>query len=174
MSRESKFLARILRHEPGLIGLRLDRAGWARIDELLRMLKKSGRTMTREQLEEIVRVNDKKRFTIRGGKIRAAQGHSIDVDLELPAAIPPDILYHGTAAQNLDDIFAVGLHPGGRRQVHLSGNAETAVRVGRRHGKPVVLRVDAGAMHADGHAFFRADNGVWLTDNVPPTYLGFG
>ncbi|RVV97926.1 RNA 2'-phosphotransferase [Mesobaculum littorinae] len=174
MSRESKFLSRVLRHEPGLIGLKIEKGGWVRVEELLRKMKAVGQRMTRERLEEIVRDNDKQRFTIRDGKIRAAQGHSINVDLELPVLVPSPYLYHGTAAQSLDEIFAEGLYPGSRRQVHLSHEVEIAVRVGRRHGKPVVLRVDAEAMHTDGHLFFRADNGVWLTDRVPAGYLGFG
>lgn len=174
MSRDSKFLSRILRHEPQAIGLRLDRQGWARIDDLLRALKKSGHPMTRQHLEEIVGSDDKSRFTITDDRIRAAQGHSVDVDLGLPAITPPDVLYHGTASQNLNDIFASGLNPGRRRKVHLSEDSETAARVGRRHGKPAILRVEAGKMHADGHGFFRADNGVWLTDRVPARYLSFG
>ncbi len=176
MSNDSKFLARVLRHEPGLIDIDLDRHGWAVIDDLLRRLKKVGRGLSRPQLLEIVETDDKKRFTISddGRQIRAAQGHSIDVDLGLPAVMPPPILYHGTASQSLDRIFQSGLNSGRRRQVHLSPDPETATRVGRRHGKPVVLRVDSGAMHADGFPFYHSDNGVWLTDTVPTKYLGFG
>ncbi len=176
MNRDSKFLSRVLRHEPELIDIRLDREGWVQVDELLRKLKKAGHTLSREQLRHIVDTNDKKRFTLSpdGRRLRAAQGHSIDVDLGLPAIAPPNTLYHGTASQNLDKIFEEGLKAGRRRQVHLSPDPENATRVGRRHGRPVVLRVDAGRMHADGCIFFRADNGVWLTDCVPSEYLGFG
>ncbi|SEL62396.1 putative RNA 2'-phosphotransferase [Roseivivax marinus] len=176
MSRDSKFLSRVLRHEPELIEIRLDPQGWVLIDELLRKVKKVGRSLTREQLREIVETNDKRRFTLSsdGRRIRAAQGHSVDVDLGLSPQVPPEVLYHGTAAQNLDAIFQSGLDPGRRRQVHLSPDPETATRVGRRHGKPTVLRVDAGKMHADGHIFTCSDNGVWLTDSVPAGYLGFG
>lgn len=175
MSRDSKFLSRVLRHEPELIDLQIDAQGWVWIDELLRRLKKAGRGLSRDHLLEIVEANDKKRFTISedGRRIRAAQGHSIDIDLGLPAVAPPDTLYHGTAAQSLDKIFESGLNPGRRRQVHLSPEPETATGVGRRHGKPVVLRVDAAKMHADGCVFYRSDNGVWLTDSVPAAYLGF-
>lgn len=176
MSNDSKFLARVLRHDPELIDIELDGHGWAAIDDLLRRLKKAGRGLSRLQLIEIVETNDKKRFTISedGRRIRAAQGHSIDIDLGLPAVTPPPTLYHGTASQSLDRIFESGLNPGRRRQVHLSSDPEAATRVGARHGKPVVLSVDAGRMHADGCTFFRADNGVWLTDIVPAVYLGFG
>mgnify|MGYP000005811629 CR=1 FL=1 len=174
MSSDSKFLARILRHSPEFIGIELDSQGWVGVDDLLRAMKKAGRGMTRAQLEEIVATNDKSRFTLRGDMIRAAQGHSIQVDLGLVPLEPPEMLYHGTASRNLDAIFAEGLVPGRRRQVHLSLDPATATRVGERHGKPTVLRVEAGRMHADGYAFFRADNGVWLTDRVPAKYLGFG
>jgi putative RNA 2'-phosphotransferase len=176
MSRESKFLARVLRHEPEAIGLKLDRNGWVSVDDLLRAMKKAGRRLSRDQLVEIVALNDKRRFTLSedGHRIRAAQGHSVEVDLGLPPAIPPHSLYHGTAARNLDAIFAHGLLPGRRRHVHLSPDPETAIRVGERHGKPVVLRIDAAAMQADGHTFYCADNGVWLTAGVHVHYLGFG
>lgn len=176
MGNDSKFLARVLRHEPELIGIPLDRHGWVQVDELLHKLKTVGRDLTRVQLLEIVELNDKRRFTLSsdGRRIRAAQGHSVEVDLELPSIIPPDTLYHGTASQSLDAIFETGLNPGRRRQVHLSPDPETATRVGQRHGKPTVLRIDAATMHAAGHAFYRADNGVWLTDSVPAAYLGFG
>ena len=176
MSRDSKFLSLVLRHNPDVIGLKLDANGWARVDELLRGVKKAGRPITRARLEEIVETNDKKRFSFSadGRRIRAAQGHSIDVDLGYEPAMPPENLYHGTARANLDQIFIEGLRPGKRQQVHLSLDPETAVRVGQRHGKPTVLRVETGRMHEDGFEFFKADNGVWLTDVVPPKYLSFG
>ena len=139
-------------------------------------MKRAGRGLTKEQLLDIVDTNDKRRFTISmdGRRIRAAQGHSVEVDLGLPTVTPPEMLYHGTASQNLDAIFEIGLNPGRRRQVHLSPDPETAMRVGRRHGKPIVLRVEASKMHAEGHIFYLSDNGVWLTDSVPAPYLGFG
>ncbi|MEM5518977.1 RNA 2'-phosphotransferase [Henriciella sp. AS95] len=176
MSRESKFLSLVLRHKPEEIGLQLDKHGWVRVDELLRKLKKANRKLSRDELIQLVENNDKKRFTLSedGLRIRAAQGHSIDVDLGLEPQCPPDELYHGTASANLDAIFSEGLISGRRHQVHLSLDPDTAKRVGQRHGKPVVLRVEAQRMFNDGFEFFRADNGVWLTAKVPATYLGFG
>ncbi len=176
MSRESKFLSLVLRHKPEEIGLQLDKHGWVLVDELLRKLKKANRKLSRDELFQLVESSDKKRFTLSedGSRIRAAQGHSVDVDLGLEPRRPPDELYHGTASANLDAIFSDGLNSGSRRQVHLSTNPETAERVGQRHGKPVVLRVEAKRMFDDGFEFFCADNGVWLTDKVPASYLGFG
>lgn len=175
MSRTSKFLSRILRHEPETIGLSLGSGGWVPIDKLLRALKRAGHPLTREELDALVASNDKQRFTISedGRRIRAAQGHSIAVELGLAAVTPPAVLYHGTASANLDAIFAEGIQPGQRQFVHLSPDTDTAQLVGRRHGRAVVLRIDAAAMHADGHEFFRADNGVWLTAIVPNSYLSF-
>lgn len=176
MSKESKFLSFVLRHKPEEIGLKLDRSGWVDVDELLLKLKKANRKLSRDELVQIVENNNKKRFTLSedGSRIRAAQGHSVDVDLGLEPQCPPNELYHGTASSSLDAIFADGLVPGRRQQVHLSIDPETAVRVGQRHGKPVVLRVDARQMYENGFEFFCADNGVWLTDTVPASYLGFG
>ncbi|WP_170790252.1 RNA 2'-phosphotransferase [Ruegeria lacuscaerulensis] len=176
MSRKSKFLSMLLRHKPETIGLTLDRNGWADVNDLLLRLKKANRPLAREELEEIVVGNDKKRFTLSPDKsrIRAAQGHSFDIDLGLAPSTPPQLLFHGTARSNLDSIFSNGLEAKGRNQVHLSADEETALRVGSRHGKPVVLSVDAQGMQKEGHQFFRADNGVWLTDFVPAGFLGFG
>lgn len=176
MSRHSKFLSLVLRHDPGRIGISLDRQGWVAIDELLRAIRKAGHRLDRAALTEIVETNDKRRFSISadGRRIRAAQGHSIEVDLGLEPRQPPELLYHGTASASLDAIFAEGLKPGRRRQVHLSADPVTAEAVGRRHGKPVVLTVAAGRMHGEGHVFVQADNGVWLTDAVPREHLGFG
>lgn len=175
MSRESKFLSRVLRHEPELIGMTLGRGGWVPVADLLRGLRRAGHRITEADLRRIVDENDKQRFTVSddGRRIRAAQGHSIAVDLELPAMEPPTELYHGTARGNLDAIFDGGIRPGRRRHVHLSVDDATATSVGARHGRPVVLRIDAAAMHAAGFEFWKADNGVWLTAVVPPIYLGF-
>lgn len=175
MSKQSKTLSRILRHEPEIVGLSLKPGGWVRIDDLLRGMKRAGIRLSIEELQQIVAQNDKKRFTISddGELIRAAQGHSVDVDLGLEAVEPPNVLFHGTARVNLDSIFNDGLHPGRRQQVHLSPDPDTAERVGQRHGKPVVLRIDTGGMHRDGHLFYRADNGVWLTGYVPAAAIGF-
>lgn len=175
MSKESKFLSRVLRHEPKLIGLTLDVGGWVLVDDLLRGMKRAGHRLKREDLGQIVAENDKRRFTLSedGRRIRAAQGHSVIIELDLPAIAPPDELFHGTASASLDAIWAEGLKPGRRQHVHLSVDPETATRVGQRHGKPVVLRIATGKMHEDGHQFWQADNGVWLTDHVAPDYLGF-
>ena len=175
MSKESKFLSRVLRHEPDLIGLTLGPGGWVQVDELLRGMKRAGHRLSPDALRQIVTDNDKQRFTLSedGRRIRAAQGHSVVVDLGLTPTEPPVTLFHGTARDNLDAIFASGLNPGRRQHVHLSPDEETAVKVGTRHGRPVVLRVNTAAMHADGLIFWRADNGVWLTATVPPEYLGF-
>ncbi len=176
MSRESKFLSLVLRHKPEEIGLQLDKHGWVRVDELLRKLKKASRKLSRDELIQLVESSDKKRFTLSedGSRIRAVQGHSVDVDLDLEPRRPPDELYHGTASANLDAIFSDGLNSGSRRQMHLSTNPEIAERVGQLHGKPVVLRVEAKRMFDDGFEFFCAENGVWLTDKVPASYLGCG
>jgi len=174
-SKLSKFLSLILRHKPDAVGLSLDAQGWAPIAELIAKCSRAGTRFTREELLEVVGSSEKKRFTVSedGKRIRAAQGHSIAVKLGLAPTEPPDKLFHGTATRFLDSIFAEGLSPKSRQQVHLSVDAATALRVGQRHGKPVILSVEALRMHQQGHAFYRADNGVWLTDHVPPAYLGF-
>jgi putative RNA 2'-phosphotransferase len=171
----SRTLSLVLRHDPGKIGISLDQAGWTPIDKLLSALKKSGHKVDRDILREVVDTNNKKRFTISddGRHIRAAQGHSVEVSLGHEAVTPPAVLYHGTARSNLDSIFASGINPGRRQQVHLSTDVETATNVGQRHGKPVVLSVNCARMSAEGHLFYRAENGVWLTDSVPPAFLDF-
>ncbi len=175
MSRKSKFLSLVLRHHPEEIGVTLDAAGWVHVDELLRKLSKAGRRMSRTELETLVQENDKQRFTLSadGNRIRAAQGHSLDVDLGLHASDPPATLFHGTARRNLDSIFSEGIGPGKRRMVHLSTEMATALTVGSRHGRAVILEVDAARMAKDGHIFQQADNGVWMTKLVPAQYLGF-
>jgi putative RNA 2'-phosphotransferase len=169
----SKFLSYVLRHRPDAIGLTLEDGGWVDVDALLQALGVAGKPVTRELLEDVVRTNDKQRFAFSadGIKIRASQGHSIEVDLGLKAVSPPDTLYHGTARRFLDSILSSGLQPQKRHHVHLSLDEQTALRVGQRHGKPIIFRVDSGAMHADGHTFFLSANGVWLTAHVPPSYL---
>lgn len=179
----SKYLSKHLRHQPvgapptplrqwGSIGLTLDDGGWVEIDTLIAAAA-HGFRFTREELDHVVAANDKRRFAIEGSRIRASQGHSIDVDLGLAPATPPPYLYHGTVARNLDAIRSVGLKPMNRHDVHLSADRETATRVGARRGRPVVLSADAGAMHRDGHVFHLSANGVWLTKAVPPEYLRF-
>ena len=169
----SKFLSFVLRHKPDEIGLTLGAEGWANIDELIEKANTAGTTFDRADLLGVVASSDKKRFSLSadGLKIRAAQGHSVSVDLGLPSQEPPSILYHGTAMQFVEAILSEGLKPQARQQVHLSSDEETALQVGRRHGKPLVFRIDTAAMRGRGHKFYRADNGVWLTDMVPPEFL---
>ncbi|WP_315775450.1 MULTISPECIES: RNA 2'-phosphotransferase [unclassified Bradyrhizobium] len=171
--RLSKFLSLVLRHQPDAIGLVLDAQGWAIIDDLIARAAAAGTVLSRADLEQVVVTSDKKRFTVSqdGQRIRAAQGHSVAVELGLTPREPPAVLYHGTATRFVEAIMAEGLRPQSRQQVHLSLDEATAVNVGRRHGEPIVLRVDAAAMHRDRLKFFVADNGVWLTDHVPPEYL---
>ncbi|WP_251094111.1 RNA 2'-phosphotransferase [Streptomyces sp. Caat 7-52] len=169
----SKYLSRHLRHQPERIGLTPDPAGWVEIDTLITAATAHGFRFTREELDHVVATNDKQRFVIDGDRIRASQGHSIQVDLGLPPATPPPYLYHGTVAPHLSAIRAEGLRPMTRHAVHLSADRETATRVGARRGRPVVLSVDAGAMHRDGYVFHLSANGVWLTAAVPPRYLRF-
>ncbi|MEU5789807.1 RNA 2'-phosphotransferase [Micromonospora purpureochromogenes] len=170
--RLSKRMSLVLRHQPGKFGLAPDRAGWVAVDDLLAALR-----IDRADLDAVVAGNDKQRFAVERGadgveRIRASQGHSIPVDLQLAPTAPPERLYHGTGAAVLDSIRATGLHRGGRHHVHLSPDVATARRVGaRRSGAVVVLTVDAAAMARDGHVFYRSANGVWLTDAVPPAYL---
>ncbi|MFJ4469817.1 RNA 2'-phosphotransferase [Streptomyces sp. NPDC089424] len=169
----SKYLAKHLRHQPERIGLTLDEGGWIEIETLIAAATAHGFRFTREELDHVVAANDKKRFAVEGTRIRASQGHSVQVDLGLPPATPPAYLYHGTVAASLDAIRAEGLRPMNRHDVHLSADRETATRVGARRGRPVVLAVDAGTMHDDGHVFHVSANGVWLTQGVPPQYLRF-
>ena len=171
--RVSKRISRALRHRPDAVGLTLDPNGWVPVADLLAALR-----ITRSELDKVVAGNDKRRFAIESGtdgveRIRASQGHSVPVDLGLTPLVPPDQLFHGTSAANLAPILAEGLVPGRRHHVHLSADIVTARAVGARRGPAhvVVLRVDAAAMSADGHAFYRSANGVWLADAVPPRYL---
>ncbi|HEX5595340.1 MAG TPA: RNA 2'-phosphotransferase [Micromonosporaceae bacterium] len=168
----SRRLSYVLRHDPGRVGLVLDAAGWVPVRDVLAAL-----SMERAELEAVVAGNDKQRFAVERGadgveRIRANQGHSVKVDLELVPVTPPDRLYHGTNAAALESIRRTGLNRGRRHHVHLSADTDTARRVGaRRGGAIVVLTVDAAAMVRDGHLFYRSANGVWLTDAVPVVYL---
>jgi len=161
-----------LRHAPEKFGLDLDEGGWVPVGDVLSALR-----LTRTDLDAVVAGNDKQRFAVIPGadgtdRIRASQGHSVPVDLGLATCTPPDRLYHGTTTAALDSIRATGLRRGRRHHVHLSGDVDTARRVGaRRAGTVVVLTVHASAMARDGHAFYRSANGVWLTDAVPARYL---
>jgi putative RNA 2'-phosphotransferase len=174
--RTSRFLSLILRHAPDKIGLVLDGNGWADVAELLEKAARHGTSITPAALRELVASNDKQRFAFSadGMRIRASQGHSLrSVDLALPAAVPPAVLYHGTASRFITSIRRSGLVPGARQHVHLSTDRDTATRVGARYGVPVILAIRAGELHALGHVFQRADNGVWLTDAVPVRYIDF-
>jgi putative RNA 2'-phosphotransferase len=171
--RRSKRLSLVLRHRPGSVGVSLDPAGWVDVPVLLGALDAHGWSTTREQLAEVVDTNDKQRFEwdLVADRIRARQGHSVEVDLELPAVTPPEVLFHGTPTRNLASIRATGLERRQRHHVHLSADVATAELVGARRGAFVVLVVDAARMHADGHEFRVSTNGVWLVDAVPPAYL---
>ncbi|MFC3817841.1 RNA 2'-phosphotransferase [Planomonospora venezuelensis] len=169
----SKYLAKHLRHQPERIGIELDERGWVEVGTLLAAAAAHGFPISRAELEQVVAGNDKRRYAIEDGRIRASQGHSVEVDLDLPVAEPPAFLYHGTVAGNLAVIRAEGLRPMNRHHVHLSPDRETATRVGARRGKPVVLAVDAGAMRAAGHEFRLSANGVWLAERVPPSFIRF-
>lgn len=168
----SKYMSMILRHRPEVIGIRLDEHGWADVDELIEGIAKK-KKFNREILEEIVRTDEKQRYSFNDDKtkIRANQGHSITVDLELEPAEPPEILWHGTAEKYVAAIEKTGLRPGTRMYVHLSLDMQTAVKVGSRHGKPVIYQVKSGEMYRKGFRFYRSVNGVWLTIMVPVEYL---
>lgn len=170
---KSKFLSLVLRHEPAAAGVMLDDAGWVAVDELLAGCAKVGNPITRDELDEIVRANDKQRFAMSpcGTRIRANQGHSVEVELGHVAANPPAVLYHGTGAGAVASIRATGLQKQSRHHVHLSEQPAPAMAVGGRHGRPVLLVVDAARMAADGLAFYLTPNGVWLVNAVPPRYL---
>lgn len=168
-----KFICLILRHKPEIIGIELDKNGWANIDELINGVKKKYPDFNREKLEYIVNTDNKQRYSLSDdkSKIRARQGHSIDVDVELKELAPPEFLYHGTAERFLESIMKEGLVPKSRLYVHLSNDVETAEKVGKRHGKPAVLKIETGKMAKDGFKFYLSENGVWLTKAVPPKYF---
>jgi putative RNA 2'-phosphotransferase len=169
----SKFLSYVLRHKPDAIGIALGEEGWVAVDALLAAAARHGKSISRDLLNEVVATNDKRRFALSpdGRSIRANQGHSVEVDLALAPVEPPELLYHGTVERFLDSIRRDGLVRGNRQQVHLSPDRDTATHVGARRGKPVILVVEAGRLNLAGHQFFRSENGVWLTDAVPPEYL---
>ena len=174
MKNTSKFISLVLRHNPQVVGITLDEHGWADVQDLIEGINRSeGHFLDMDTLGEIVRTDEKQRYSFNEGHtlIRANQGHSIPVDVELEQKTPPDILWHGTGEKYVSSIDKQGLIPKSRLYVHLSGDADTARKVGQRHGKPVIYTVDAAAMHADGYTFYRSVNGVWLTKNVPAKYL---
>jgi putative RNA 2'-phosphotransferase len=171
----SKFLSFVLRHRPDAIGIELDSNGWVGLDELIAAAASHGETLSRDLIRQVVEQNDKKRFALSedGERIRAVQGHSVSVDLQLEPTDPPRELFHGTATRFLASIRTEGLRSRSRQHVHLSADHETAVSVGSRHGKPVVLIVNASDMVAAGHKFYRSENGVWLTESVPAEFIVF-
>lgn len=170
----SKFLSFVLRHQPDAIGITLDLEGWVDIAVLVTAAAKNGKPFDQHLIRDVVATSDKKRFSISedGMRIRAVQGHSTDrVDIQYMAQVPPEFLYHGTATRFLDAIYKEGLLPGARQYVHLSQDEKTAIAVGQRHGKPVVLTIQALLMHQQGFKFFRAENGVWLTYAVAAPFI---
>lgn len=171
----SKFLSLVLRHEPERVGLVLDNAGWVSVSELLEAVNRHEQQLTLEQLKHIVATSDKKRFALSddGLRIRANQGHSVEVDLQYPPATPPEILYHGTATRFIEGIRKDGLQKMGRHDVHLSAETKVTLQVGERHGKPALLIIRAGEMHRAGHVFCCSANGVWLVNGVPPQFIDF-
>lgn len=171
----SKFLSRYLRHEPEALGLTLAPGGWVFVADLLAEAAEIGFPISRDELDRVVAENDKQRFSLdeTGQKIRANQGHSTEVDLQLKEVAPPERLFHGTVSRFLDSIFAEGLKKMNRHDVHLSKDIQTAANVGGRRGKPVILAIDSARMAADGYKFRLSANGVWLTDHVPPEYIRF-
>lgn len=172
LTKTSKYISLILRHKPETIGISLDEHGWANVKDLIEGVNKTHK-LDMEMLEEIVETDDKQRYSFNEDKtkIRANQGHSIDVDVELEEAIPPQYLYHGTATKYMDSILNTGLVPKSRLYVHLSADRETATNVGERHGKPIVFSIRSKCMHLQGYKFYKSQNGVWLTKNVPVEFM---
>lgn len=171
----SKFLSLVLRHSPEKIGLKLDENGWADVEELILKCSQKGNKLDMVLLDYVVENNDKKRFAFNEDKtkIRASQGHSISVELNLNETEPSELLYHGTVAKFLDNIKKEGLQKMSRQHVHLSKDLETATKVGGRRGIPHILTVRSGAMHRDGFKFYLSENNVWLTNEVPAKYIEF-
>lgn len=169
----SKYLSKHLRHQPQRLGIKLDAGGWVRVADLLAACARNGFAITRAELDEVVARNDKQRFSFdaTGARLRANQGHSIVIDLQLEATMPPPALYHGTGSQNEEAILRAGLVKMQRHHVHLARDPETALRVGARHGAPIVFEIAAARMQAAGFAFYVAANGVWLVHSVPPEFL---
>lgn len=169
----SKFLSLVLRHEPERIGLKLDDAGWVDVDKLLKAVNQHGIALTLDQLQQVVATSDKKRYSFSDDnlRIRANQGHSVEVNLQYEPQTPPDLLYHGTATRFLDLIRKDGLKRMERHDVHLSAETKVTLQVGARRGKPVLLTIRAGEMHKAGHVFRRSANGVWLVDYVPVEFI---
>ena len=172
-SRLSKLLSYTLRHNPQAMGIELDENGWTDVNVLLQKIAANGENITIDILKHVVSTNAKQRFGFNADKsmIRANQGHSVEVELDYPAIQPPEILYHGTVGQFIPAILKEGLQKMDRHHVHLSPDTETAVKVGARRGKPVILKIKAGDMFLKGYFFYVSANGVWLTDTVPPEFI---
>jgi len=175
LTRTSKFLSYVLRHNPGALDLKLDPGGWADVPPLLQRARDEGRSLNRSRLRPVTDAGDKTRFTLSadGSKIRANYGHSIDVDLDLEPTSPPERLYHGTARRAVPAIRNEGLRPQSRQYVHLSPTRDEANAVGQRHGTPVVLSIRAPALHSAGYTLYRSTDTVWLTRHIPPSFLQF-
>ncbi len=173
--RISKFLSLILRHQPERVGLTLDGAGWVGVTELLEAVNRNGISLALDQLKHVVANNDKKRFEFSEDdqRIRASQGHSVEVDLQYESQVPPEVLYHGTPERFVESIRATGLNKGQRHHLHLSPDPQTAAKVGQRRGRSVVLTIRSGGMHRQGHVFYGSANGVWLVDHVPVQFIEF-
>lgn len=176
MSKKDKlsvFISLVLRHKPDAAGIQLDEHGWANVEELISGINSTGRKIDMKILEEVVASDEKGRYSFNEDKslIRANQGHSIPVDVDLKEQEPPEFLYHGTAERFLEDIQSEGLRPMSRLYVHLSKDIETAIKVGKRHGKPVILQVHSGELFRDGNKFYLSENGIWLIQSVPTRYF---
>lgn len=169
----SVFISLVLRHKPDTVGIQLDEHGWANVDELINGINNTGKNINMDILEEIVRTDNKQRYSFNDDKtlIRANQGHSIPVDVELEEKQPPKYLYHGTANRFLDSIMIDGLKPMTRLYVHLSKDEETAMKVGKRHGKPIILKIKSEEMYNDGIKFYLSQNSIWLTKYVDKKYI---
>lgn len=169
----SKFLSLVLRHQPSMIGIHLDTQGWTDVEVLIKKAQSNGFPLDHALLSHVVETNPKKRFTFNetGNRIRASQGHSVEIELGYKSQTPPKVLYHGTTGAHLDSILKTGIEKRTRHHVHLSVDVEAALKVGQRHGKPVILEVQSGQMHIDGIVFFLSENSVWLTEYVDSKYL---
>ena len=169
----SKFLSLVLRHSPETIGIELDENGWTDVETLISRINGKGITINFDILKHVVDTNSKKRFAFNEtfDKVRANQGHSVEVELGYEAKQPPTILYHGTGERSVSQIQVTGLQKMERHHVHLSADIETALKVGQRHGKPVVFEILAGQMYLAKFDFYLSDNGVWLTDHVPVSFI---
>lgn len=169
----SKFLSKYLRHKPHELGIQLDSGGWTSVDYLLEACQEKGFPIDRSTLEQVVAQNNKQRFSFdeTGQLIRANQGHSVEVDLQLVPRTPPSVLYHGTGHRSVESIERLGILRGARHHVHLSTDLQTAKAVGARHGRPVVFQIDTADMIRNGYLFYCSDNGVWLTDHIRPRFI---